>query len=443
MRLGVLLARGLAARILPRPDSGPADGGLGRHPLGLAVGLDGDIDVSDAPADPALALALAAASGDRAAVQAGVEALPPSAEPDPVALLHLATAHAWAPLPPEAERRLAGRAQGLAQAIARARVAAGPAAALQDCALFVAALTWPALPGARAAEGLALAGLGRSLPAALSNDGGPRGSPAEAAQLLQAVTLAWAWADANGIGFPARLRPLVVDSASALDCIAGPLGALPGPPAAPLLPFGRLGLTAQLINRLVAWEALPGPGRGEADPFTRRLTGREPIGPLPTLAGKSWAQWAWREQGSVVAWREIKRRPSRLWVQAEGCAAWDIGDPSGRPLNVFTVSNPPAALRQARVDGHKAKVELQGLGVRRELLARQARVLLTDQGQRALRFAIDPRWSLQPAGEGWEAKLGELTLALKLDPRWTWQVRPGEVAGEGPPDDVKTSFELR
>ena len=402
-------ARGLAGALLDRlrpvPDLAPrAEAGLGRSPL---PSLTAPLAVEGLDACGQLAL--------RAGLGAEITDLGPALGPPldgeagVTRLFHQAALWWWARLPLDAEQALAGAAAAQSQALLWARPGARPALRAQlDAARVFAAFAWPGLPGSRALQGEGLVRLAHSLDAAIPGDGGPPGLPAELARLVRAGRLAQAAAEAQHGALPALGLAALDRAEAALVLIRGERSDLPGPACPPLLPLG-----------------LDEPALLRPPPLAAPLAGRE------------WRAWALREAGVGLAWRTLKGGPSRLYGADSGLLCWE--GPMGRLLRGH---RPLHGLRSARVDGPRALLRFGEGAETRELMARQARLIVTDLGATELEFRLpDLPWIA--ADEGFEARGAGFVLALKPEPRWRWALTAGgRLHGVGV-GEARTSLELR
>ncbi|MDP2304686.1 MAG: heparinase II/III family protein [Pseudomonadota bacterium] len=427
------------------------------------------------------ALAFAAAQGDTAAGEAAVGAMdgwlrqdiPGTgvawAHPSDLAarLLHWHAGLAWlgAAAPDTLRAAMAGSAQWHIEHL-RERLPRAPGdharRIAHHCGVIVGALTFPDLPGSRAAWTESVSALRFALPEELHPDGSPQDdAPLRLAETLWYVAVARAVARANGASFPTVADAALVRGARFLERLAGELGALPPLGEAPLgdlLDVPGRPLAWGLWNLVRAWGLDDGPPAPHADddPRVAWLAPGvpHPAGPLAEplsheAAGKTWSMWVFRESGLAVAHMRIKNRPSRV-VAAMGTPLrsthdthvaplhllWDVGDASvladpgpsqgaGRLAswlrspgahNVLLLDGHavaegvPASLGVARVDGKKARIEGSHTGWHRlrvpltherDVLLNQARLIVTDR--------------LVPAGR----RVGRHAVRL------SWQLGPG------------------
>ncbi len=402
-------ARGLAGSLLdrlrPAPDLAPrAEAGLGRSPLPSLSALP----TADG-LDPCGLLALRAGLGDVPTDLSPALGPPHGGEAGALRLFHQAALWWWARLPLPAEQALAGAAAAQSQALLWGRPAAEPPLRAQlDAARVFAAFAWPGLPGSRTLQGEGLVRLAHSLDAAIPGDGGPPGLPAELARLVRAGRLAQAAAEASHGALPALGLAALDRAETALVLIRGERGDLPVPALPPLLPLGA-----------------DAPALLRPPPLAAPLAGRE------------WRAWALREAGVGLAWRTLKGGPSRLYGAASGLLCWE--GPMGRLLSGH---RPLHGLRSARVDGPRALLRFGEGGATRELMARQARLIVTDLGATELEFRL-PDLAWVAADEGFEARGPGFVLALKPEPRWRWALTAGgRLHGVGV-GEARTSLELR
>lgn len=444
------VARALQRRLAPAPDASPVTPGRGPQPLGRA----------DLPAfaTPALAelgdLALAAGRGE--AVVLPDLTLPADGPVERVALrlVHLAAVHAWSRLSDADAERLGGAARAHARFLVRERpVAEGDLdAALVDAALVIAGYAFPALDDAAGWRGTALARLGHSLPAALRG-GAPSGSPAHAARTLWAVALARAWASASDAALPSPALTALVEGVSALDALAGDSGPLPGEPPPPaLLPLSAGPAHDSLWDLLLAWGLVGGAPRRTADDAVQRLAGRVPTGtPQDVADDDTWRLWSWRESGVAVAHARIKGHAGRVSLRtADGLLSWDL---DGAPLIWSTRAG--TELTVTRVDGAKTRIiavdadadPLADGRAERDVLVRQARLLVTDLGRSELHWRLGQAWQLVPGDkpDTWTAEHDGHTLLVKLEhDGWAFRVDGDRIDGSGDPGTpVRTIVELR
>lgn len=407
------------------------------------------------------ALAFAAAKGDGAAKAAALAAMdgwlrhdvPGTgvawAHPSDLAarLVHWHAGLAWlgAAVPEDLREAMAGSARWhldhLRERLPRAE-SDHARRIVHHCGVVVGALTFPDLPGARAAWSESLSALRFALPEELHPDGSPQDdAPLRLAETLWYVALTRAVTRANGAAFPAFADAALIRGTRYLERLAGELGTLPPLGEAPLgdlLDVPGRPLAWSLWNLVRAWgldNGPPAPG-GADDPRVAWLApyaGDISVEPVShEAAGKTWSMWVFRESGLAVAHMRIKNRPSRVVAQmgaplrsthdthvAPLHLLWDVGDVSvladpgpsdgAGPLagwlrsagahNVLLIDGHPlpggpgidaipATLGVARVDGKKARIEGSHVGWHRlrvpltherDVLLNQARLLITDR----------------------------------------------------------------
>jgi len=463
--------RALLRRSHPPVERAELDGGRADHPLGLPdLPTPGPGGAAASMPPGGLAelgpAALAAGRGDPEGLRevlAWIAADRPGEGPawqDPAQvacrLLHLAATWVWTRPDPAAAAAIGGSAQAHGRWLDRERPLHGgdPARVLSDAARFVAGLAWPALPEARGWQGEAMAELRRAAPTLLGSDGAPLAEPAQVARALWALALARAWAHAAGVGVPPQVNAALVQGSTSLWRLAGDSGVLPGsePPPPALLPLSSQPLAHSLRDLVLAWELDAGELATGDDPAVRRLAGADATGPWEAMAlDGEWRMWSWRGTGLAVVHARLKGLLSRGWVrQQDGHVQWDLADQA-----LVWSTRAPAAMVVARVDGSKARIITVPPGsdahaddrAEREILFRQARLVVTDRGVDQVRWQLGAGWSLEPGDKGeYTATRDGVTLVAKFDEGegWTWTVQGDRVEGRGDPAvAVRSSFELR
>lgn len=457
------LLRAVLRSTTPPVDGSPVDGGRGPHPLGPA-----DLPLFDA--EPLAALgqaALAAGRGESTGLDAAVSFVagdrpgegPAWAEPDQVAcrLVHLAAIAAWSHPTADQAAALGGSARAHAAWLVRELPfdLADPDRTLALSALLIAGLAWPALPEAATWRASALGSLGPAAMALVGQDGAPAAcEPQQAARALWALALARAWAAPSDAALPAQAIGALVQGGVALARLAGDSPSLPGLPGATpaLLPLSAAPTWARLYDLLVAWGLDRGsPATAAADPGVQRLARRVPAGaPQPAATDLDWILYSWRGAGVAAAHNRIKHHPSRLlFRQHDGLVQWQL---DGQTL--VTGHRSPLRLTVARTDGPKARIIAVPPGSdafaddrpERDILLRQARVVVADRGVDRIQWTLGPGWSLVENDKGeWLGEQGDWTLVVKLDHEgWSWSVQGDRIEGQGDPSvTVRSMFELR
>lgn len=270
-------------------------------------------------------------------------------------------------LPRELGAQLAGEVQRHAAWIQNQRAPQGPRRVLQSGALVLAGLGWPELPGASRWWSAGLADLGRSFPAGLHPDGGPR--EGGAALLLRQVHLLWAVVqvcEKASVALPAGLIP----SLSAASTFVRDLGAGgPMPRLGPVLYEPLLGSDSE-------W------------PLTQALArGWTPSAPTPG-EDKDWVMRPLRESGFVLLHAKLSGAVSRVVMDLHtGQVIWHV---AGQPVLVeqgLACMDRPGSwkpeLKVARVDGRVAAVLWTSTGRKgewtRDLRAEGSRLMITDR----------------------------------------------------------------
>ncbi|MFZ5475821.1 MAG: heparinase II/III domain-containing protein [Myxococcota bacterium] len=371
----------------------------------------------------------------------------------------------------------------------RARLPLGEADGLRRVVHFagmvVGGLTFPDLDGARAAWSEGLAGLRWHLPVEIRGDGCPVDpAPRALAEALWLVAIARAVSRANHAAFPSAADAAFARGARWLERVAGEIGTLPavGEDASTDVLAHPYPLACSLWNLACGWGLAEGERAGpDGDPRCAWL-GVRPPAPPSEPPGKTWAMWAFREGGDVVAHLRIKNRPSRVLAQmgsarrpspmahaAPANLVWEIGDvavladpgPSlgagelARHLagtaahNTLTLDGAAARapwegrLEVARVDGRKARIaghhlawsRIAPLVHHRAVLLHQQRLVVTDRlvptarrpGRHALHLCwqLGAGWVVEPDGAAFVARRGDLVLAIQLDPGLAWSLVEG------------------
>lgn len=460
------LLRAVLRRAAPPVDGGPIDGGRGDHPLGPAdLAPHGQHGPDELPLAPLGQAALAAGQGDAAAIDQAliwIRADEPGQGADwsdagtvACRLVHLAAIWAWTRPDRDASAAIGGSAQAHARWLVRERPLndADPAVTLGHAALVIAGLAWPALPDARSWTGEGLASLKSSTQALLGSDGAPVAEPPDVARALWAVALARAWADAAGMPVPAEVTGALIRGSTCLWRLCGDTGDLPAaaPPPPALLPLGPSATSLTLRGLVLAWGLDAGPSVGAHDPAVTRLSGKEPGVDATAMAPDNhWKLWSWRATGMAVAHAQLKGQAGRGWYrQSDGRVQWDLG---GEPLVLG--HRAPALMVVARVDGPKARVIAVPPDTRanaddrpeRDIVWRQARLVVTDRGADRVDWELGEGWTLSPGDQDdWTATVGDRTLVVKLDDDgWSWSVDGRRIVGVGDPTvAVRSIFELR
>jgi hypothetical protein len=444
------LSRQVLRFLAPELDSSPVEGGLGPHPLG-----DGGREPwwSALPEDDALgAVALLSETDPADAVarlSAWLDADTPGEgagwrAPDVVAvrLIHLAAFHSRVNAEAALSQRVAGQARAhAAWLFAELPIDTGhPDTVLCHAALLIAGCAWPALEDARRWRGPALAGLPASLSEAVGDDGASRHSPTLLARALWAAALARCWVEAGGGSLPREAEAALMRGALALWRIGGDSGQLPPAAVTGLLPLGPAPLSHTLRNLCLVWGLDEGEPACDSDPACLLLTGRLPEGTPESMCGADWRLWTWRSVGTAAAHRIIRRRPSRIWYSAaERRVDWSH---SGEP--VVSGQLPEGTLKVGRVDGNQATLIHEADGSVVDMRLRQARLSVTQSGTSAVSWEIAADWSLTPDDQGgYTGKRGGVQLIVKLDPDWRWTLSGSRLSGQGDPERVRFSFELR
>lgn len=456
------IARTVLARLAPPVDASPIDGGaaaIGPLSERRATPWWTELPHGLAPLGEAALLAEFDAALAAERIESWLDADRPGegaswADADLVAgrLVHLAVAGCRLAPNSDLARRIGGSTSAHVAWLVRNQPIddTDPTTLLCHAALAIAALAMPALPKAHTWRNAALTGLRRSLPGSLGDDGAPRHDPPRVARALWVAALARSACTATGIAWPAEADGALLAGSDALWRMAGDRGDLPGrrpvPPA--ILPLGPAPLAHTLRNLVVAWGLDEAPGAQSDDPACALVAGEVPDAPVEAMAGRRWRLWTWRDTGAAVAWREVKKRPSRLWTTArDGWLDWDAGSV---PIVRGALAGGAGQMTVARVDGPKMRVTHQMGHAVRDVRARQARLVVEDRGVDRLEWELGRDWAFERTEAGWtgEAESG-LELIVQVDPDWTWELHPAprawRLVGRGTvgAKPVRSSFEVR
>jgi len=307
---------------------------------------------------------------------------------------------------------------------------------LDAAALVVASLSWPALPHARARLGQAQVRLAEGLSRLAGEDAGSLW-PSQTAELVWSALLAEAWLRESGPGLPARATGATASLAAHLVTVLGPLSHLPGGLHRQLLPLGSSPLPHTLARLLQRWGHPVGAVPAQVDSAVEALVGAPPppASPLPeALPDKRWQLRCWRGLDVAVAWRLLRRTPSRLWFAPRlGALRWHWGD-----LLVMGVDSSPASLSQARVDGQRVRLAAHDASAIR---LEQSRATLELRHGEQLRLQLDPRWEIATEADGLCGATSGAKLQLRGDAGLEWHVEdPASVAVSG---EGRVRIELR
>jgi hypothetical protein len=336
-----------------------------------------------------------------------------------------------------------------------------PAAAEVLTHVTGAALAWPALAGSRRTGARGMAHLARVGGARARADGTPPDGDALALLgWVEAALLLAADARAEGIALPPDLIRAITASADHVWWRGAPNGTLPPGSSGPVLaPVGLAAASAR--NATLAW----GWASGSPAPSTdggalARALGGHPSGTPSLPVDDDWSLRTWADGGVVVLHRGGKK-PARVVVDA-GCPH-PQGEIPGPELEVQGVAALPRAgqgwaagrgpfrVESARVDvstgraPRRARVVLVGHGVRRQIEARQLRLIVEDTPDRAgqvrIRWTFGAGWKLAPdANPPTASHPAGPSLRLGLDPRLTWRADGPALVGSGTYDAGDEAF---
>ncbi len=427
-----------------------------------------------------------------------------------IRLVHLAAGFAW--LGPAAPEPLRAHAAGSAAwhiAELRGRLPLGRGDGHRRVAhlvgVFVGALTFPAIPGAREAWSEAASGLGPAFEALVLPDGGDAGgAPRWLERSAWLGAFALAVGRVNGVALPRSATSGWVGAARFLDRLAGDIGTLPPLGEAPPLPMlgEGPGLPAVLRTLAAHWRLDAPEATPPDDPRLRWFGAAHlavptagPTGPAlgthvresgaPRAASRAtpwWSMWTFHEDGLAIAAASAKGEPLRVIVHAQSRSEGPFAHPApmqllvdlgARPLLVDPGAGTPARaahdglvlrgreptnprLDVARVDGKKARLEGgASLGGNahwhREVRLDQLRIRVTDRleatgGEVSLRWSHGPDWEVSGDGREWTLRSGPFTVAVELPLGLAWRHEGGAWLGEGAlpaGGELRTNFEVR
>jgi hypothetical protein len=345
-------------------------------------------------------------------------------------------------------------------------------------------LLWPALPGARRAWTHGLTGLSRSGAARARPDGTARdGDPSTLLAWVERVLLLAMAARDEGVGLPTSLTSAAAAAAWHLYVRSAPTGYLPSGAVPPILAEAPLlAPSARNVSLALGW--IHGDTAAVSD--GGRLAawfggGTAAVGTARPLADSDWSMWTYRDGGVAVLHTLIRGKHVRVVVDAGSprtpgtIAAPEVeiggglllgGDASVlRPVDATpTRPSRPAELLHARVDVSTGRAPRRGrvvvvdptvgpAGVRREIVLRQARVIVEDEvsgdvaGDWESRWTFGPGWRAvcRPDGSHAAERDGAKPIKVELDERWIWNADGGTFSGRGRwepgADPIRLAFE--
>ncbi len=347
----------------------------------------------------------------------------------------------------------------------------GHRAVAHHAGAVVGGLTFPGLPGARAAWTEGASGLGLVWPNLVLADGADRaGSPSFLLRSAWLTAVAHAVARANGAALPGAALGHWAQAVWFLSRLDAGLGRLPALGAVPdAHENDGYPLSWSLWNLARGWGLGSGEGIGAGDDPRAIALGLWPVADDPAARAErthaprgshtetkaSWALSSFASDGYAVAHTRVRGVPTRLVVHAathsRGPLATsiplavhlDLGDGAviwgDTGVEVPGARRGPATLDLARVDGKKARVEgrcaLGRLSWSRTILLNQQRLFVTDQldGPAEVRvsFAIPGEWHREGQGNEFTLQRGTHSALVQLSPVLAWHRNGAVFVGSG------------
>lgn len=311
-----------------------------------------------------------------------------------------------------------------------------------------AALVWPSLPESRHVWSQALQGLETVGHARANADGTPNDAgPAEVLAWVEAALILGRAARAEGVAVPQGLAGAVGAASWHLYIRAYPEGPLPADAVGPVLADSSiLAPAARDATLALGWSG----GRAAAE---------HPHGELASWLGGAaseareltssadWAMWSFRDGPVIVAHGRSRAVAARGVVDgsqhptptpAVAIAGLEVVGDQGSGIEVSGVSSRGTLeLVQARTDPRQARVVFEDQSNKRDIVFRQARVVVLDKPSRAGRVSawweILPGWEVARTDRGLEASHpgAEKPVKLSVDERLEWTLSGQRLAGTG------------